>query len=172
MRNILDLLIDDFHEQPLPELMPRQQSMAQVAGKANCVVGMRRAGKTWFCYQQMRQLLAQGIPKERLLYLNFEDERLLPFSAANFHLILEAYFRKFPAFKHQQCCLFLDEVQRIAGWEHVCPACAGHRAIVGVCHGLVLQAAEYRHRHQFARPLADHRDLSVQLPRILTFPPG
>jgi hypothetical protein len=30
MRNILDLLIDDFHERPLPELMPRQQSMAQV----------------------------------------------------------------------------------------------------------------------------------------------
>ena len=35
------------------------------------------------------------------------------------------------------------------GLGHVCPACAGHRAIVGVCHGLVLQAAEYRHRYQF-----------------------
>jgi predicted AAA+ superfamily ATPase len=117
MRNILDLLIDDFHERPLPELMPRQQSMAQVAGKASCVVGMRRAGKTWFCYQQMRHLLAQGIPKEQLLYLNFEDERLLPFSATDFHLIFETYFQKFPAFKHQQCYLFLDEVQRIEGWD-------------------------------------------------------
>ena len=29
MRNILDLLIDDFHARPLPELMPRQQFMAQ-----------------------------------------------------------------------------------------------------------------------------------------------
>ena len=100
MHNILDLLIDDFHERPLPELMPRQQSMVQAAGKANRVIGMRRAGKTWFCYQQMRQLLAQGIQKERLLYLNFEDERLLPFAATDFHLILETYFRKFPAFKH------------------------------------------------------------------------
>jgi uncharacterized protein len=117
MRHILDLLIDDFHERPLPELMPRQQSLAQVAGKASCVVGMRRAGKTWFCYQQMRQLLAQGLPKERLLYLNFEDERLLPFSAADFHLVLETYFQKFPAFKHQPCYLFLDEVQRIEGWD-------------------------------------------------------
>ena len=29
MRNILDLLTDDFHARPLPELIPRQQFMAQ-----------------------------------------------------------------------------------------------------------------------------------------------
>lgn len=117
MQNVLDLLIDDFHERPLPQLVPRQQSVAWVAGKANCVVGMRRAGKTWFCYQQMHELLAHGVPKERLLYLNFEDERLLPFSVTDFHLVLETYFRKFPEFKHQPCYMFLDEVQRIAGWD-------------------------------------------------------
>ena len=65
MRNILDLLIDDFHERPLPELMPRQQSMAQVTGKANCVVGMRRAGKTW--------LLRHLFPKARYLLLEDPD---------------------------------------------------------------------------------------------------
>jgi len=46
MKNILDLLIDDFHERGLPELMPRPQSMAWVSGKANVVIGMRRSGKT------------------------------------------------------------------------------------------------------------------------------
>jgi len=29
MKNILDLLIDDFHERELPELMLRKQSMAE-----------------------------------------------------------------------------------------------------------------------------------------------
>jgi uncharacterized protein len=117
MNTILDLLIDDFHERSLPELMPRPQSMAWIPGKANVVIGMRRSGKTWFCYQQMQELLGKGLEKERLLYLNFEDERLLPFSVQDFQSILETYYRKFPAFKSKQCYLFLDEVQRIEGWD-------------------------------------------------------
>jgi len=117
MKNILDLLIDDFHERPLPELMPRHQTMAWAAGKANVVIGMRRAGKTWFCYQKMQELLGEGVEKNRILYLNFEDERLLPFAAADFQIILETYYRKFPAFKDQKSYLFLDEVQRIEGWD-------------------------------------------------------
>jgi len=117
MKNILDFLIDDFHERPLPELMPRHQTMAWVAGKANVVIGMRRAGKTWFCYQKMQELLGEGVEKNRILYLNFEDDRLLPFAAADFQLILETFYRKFPAYKNKRAYLFLDEVQRIEGWE-------------------------------------------------------
>jgi predicted AAA+ superfamily ATPase len=117
MKNVLDLLIDDFHERELPELMPRHQSMDWVSRKANVVIGMRRSGKTWFCYQQMQELLGKGLEKERLLYLNFEDERLLPFAARDFQLVLETYYRKFPAFKNKRCYLFLDEVQRIENWD-------------------------------------------------------
>jgi hypothetical protein len=117
MREILDLMIDDFHERTLPDLLPRERTMDWKRGKANVVIGMRRTGKTWFCYQKMKELIASGVEKERLLYLNFEDERLLPFSAADFQLILETYYRKFPAFKDEHCYFFLDEVQRIEGWE-------------------------------------------------------
>lgn len=117
MKNILDLLIDDFHERELPDLMLRKQSMAWVPRKANVVIGMRRSGKTWFCYQQMQELLKNGLENERLLYLNFEDERLLPFSAQDFQFVLDTYYRKFPAFKSKRCYLFLDEVQRIDGWD-------------------------------------------------------
>jgi predicted AAA+ superfamily ATPase len=117
MKNVLDLLIDDFHERALPDLMPRHQAISWMPGKANVVIGMRRAGKTWFCYQKMKELLAEGIEKERFLYLNFEDERLLPFSTKDFQLILETYYRKFPGFKNKKCYLFLDEMQRIEGWE-------------------------------------------------------
>ncbi len=117
MQNILDILIDDFHERALPDLMRRRQSMVWVPRKVNVVIGMRRSGKTWFCYQQMLELMEKGLEKERLLYLNFEDERLLPFSANDFQFILETYYRKFPTFKSKQCYLFLDEVQRIEGWD-------------------------------------------------------
>jgi len=117
MREVLDILIDDFHERTLPNLLPRERSMERKPGKANVVVGMRRTGKTWFCYQMMKELIASGLEKERLLYLNFEDERLLPFSPGDFQFILETYYRKFPDFKDKRCYLFLDEVQRIEGWD-------------------------------------------------------
>lgn len=117
MIDTVEQLIDDFHERPLPKPVPRDGRAPQVEGKATAVVGMRRAGKTWFCYQQMEGLLKKDVPKERLLYLNFEDERLLPFRAKDFASVLDTYYRKFPEFKNERCYLFLDEVQGIEGWD-------------------------------------------------------
>jgi len=117
MQDVLSRIIDDFHERSLPDLIPRERSITKVPGKAGVIVGMRRSGKTWFCYQRMQEVLSQGIEKERLLYLNFEDERLLPFTASDFQLILDTYYRKFPASKDRECFLFLDELQRIEGWD-------------------------------------------------------
>jgi predicted AAA+ superfamily ATPase len=113
----IEQLIDDFHERPLPATVRRDVLAPVVSGKATAVVGMRRAGKTWFCYQRMEGLLKTEVPKERLLYLNFEDERLLPFRAKDFASVLEAYYRKFPRLKNERCYLFLDEVQGIEGWD-------------------------------------------------------
>ena len=103
MKNILDRLIDDFHERDLPTPVPREQTTMAVPGKANAVIGMRRAGKTWFCYHYMQELIEKGVDKERFLYINFEDDRLLPFSGTDFQEILDTYYRKFPAFKNQRC---------------------------------------------------------------------
>jgi predicted AAA+ superfamily ATPase len=75
-------------------------------------IGSRRAGKT-FC---MFQIIKHHIKKhgaEEILYLNFEDDRLLCFNTSHFQLILDAYknlFAKTPI-------LFLDEIQNIDGWE-------------------------------------------------------
>lgn len=117
MRETLGVIIDEFHERDLPVPVPRDRSAPEFPGKAVAVVGMRRVGKTWFCYQRMRELLSEGIPKERLLYLNFEDDRLLSFEAGDFQKILNVYFSKYPAFKDERCYLFLDEIQRVDDWE-------------------------------------------------------
>lgn len=117
MQDILESLIDDFHERPLPALVSRSAVFPRLARKASVIAGMRRVGKTWFCYQSMEDLLRRGIEKERLLYLNFEDDRLLPFAARDFQSILDVYYRKFPRFKTQTCYFFLDELQHIPGWD-------------------------------------------------------
>ena len=74
MKNVISRLVDDFHERILPEPVPRTKDFFEVTGKADVVIGMRRVGKTWFCYQKIRDLVASGIKRERVLYLNFEDE--------------------------------------------------------------------------------------------------
>jgi len=63
MKNIISQLIDDFHERLLPEPVTRTRKFSEIKGKADVVIGMRRSGKTWFCYQKIRELIASGTKK-------------------------------------------------------------------------------------------------------------
>lgn len=117
MQIVWERIVDEFHARPLPALVRRERSIAILPGKAAVVLGMRRSGKTWLCYQHMTDLLAAGLPKDRLLYLNFEDDRLLPLNVQDMDAILETYFRRYPENKSHRCTFFLDEIQRVPGWE-------------------------------------------------------
>ncbi|MFN0076341.1 MAG: ATP-binding protein [Prosthecobacter sp.] len=104
--------------QELPVLTPRQVVMTLLPGKAQAVIGMRRAGKTCFLYQQMQERLAQGARREQLIYLNFEDERLPSLEAEALTFVLDEYYRTHPATRSKQKVLWcLDEVQLVKGWE-------------------------------------------------------
>jgi len=117
LAELIDALIADFQERDLPQVTPRALSLPGLPGKADVVIGMRRSGKTWFLYQQIQERLASGVERERLLYLNFEDERLLPLAAADLGRIPEAFYRRFPASREQLCWFFFDEIQNVPGWE-------------------------------------------------------
>lgn len=117
MKTIISQLIDDFQERNLPTPVPRTAVFTEIKGKADVVIGMRRSGKTWFCFQKINQLLQENISRNQILYLNFEDERLLEFKVNHFQDILDVYYGKFPENKNKTCYLFLDELQRIDQWE-------------------------------------------------------
>src|SRR4030095_12216249 len=114
---LIDALIADFQERELPRGTVRDLSLPGLPGKADVVVGMRRSGKTYFLYQQIGERLASGIDRGRLLYINFEDERLLPLAAADLSRIPEAFYRRFPANREHLCWFFFDEIQNVPGWE-------------------------------------------------------
>lgn len=114
---VIESLIADFQEREIPRVTPRSLSLPSLPGKADVVVGMRRSGKTWFLYQQIGELLAQGFDRSRLLYLNFEDERLLPLDTPDLSRIVEAFYRRFPASREQPCWFFFDEIHNVPGWE-------------------------------------------------------
>ncbi|HED19683.1 MAG TPA: ATP-binding protein [Gammaproteobacteria bacterium] len=117
MSALLEQLIADFHERPLPTPTHREAELPALSGKIDAIIGMRRTGKTWFLFQTMQHYLEQGIPKQAMLYVNFDDERLLPMMAAELGQIIDTYYRMFPEHRDRTCYFFFDEVQNISGWE-------------------------------------------------------
>lgn len=55
------------------------------------LVGVRGSGKSYLLYQKIQELLATGKSWDDMLYLNFEDERLLGFDATDFNQILTVH---------------------------------------------------------------------------------
>ncbi len=81
------------------------------------VAGPRRAGKTWYLYQLIQDLLASGrVRREDILFVDFEDYRLTDFKATDTDALLAAFQQvagKPPSF------LFFDEVQQLPDWSRV-----------------------------------------------------
>ena len=97
----------------------RQYQFPQAVNLAKVAVGIRRAGKTYFLFQTMRRLISQHISIDRLLYLNFEDDRLLPMDQKKMGEMVDALYTLQPDLHNQRCFLFLDEVQNVEGWPLV-----------------------------------------------------
>ncbi len=104
-------------ETPPLTLTRRDLALPTIKGKAFSVIGMRRAGKTSFLHQCRADLLAQGRSSNRLIYFNFEDERLAELSAANLHMIPDTHLRMFPEPASEPVTFFLDEIQLVSNWE-------------------------------------------------------
>jgi uncharacterized protein len=121
MKEILKALLVEFRERDLPKLHPRSLEIPEFPPeirKAHVLMGMRRTGKTWILFQQMHRLLEQGLDKKKILYLNFEDDRLENFRSSHFQFILDAYFDLYPEYaKADDLAFFFDEIHEIEGWE-------------------------------------------------------
>ena len=104
---------------PLPTGTPRRvYGAVHLGGKATAVVGMRRAGKTMFLHQIRRERLADGMDRERMPYINFEDERLTGITAEHLHPLVEGYYRRFPSLRGSETVIWcLDEIQTVPDWE-------------------------------------------------------
>jgi hypothetical protein len=112
----LDFLIGEFQESALPAMTPREIELPRVPRKASVVIGVRRAGKTFLVYQEIRRLLESGVDRRDVLYANFEDDRLHPVTPDLLARLLETFYRFNPAARRRTAYLFLDEIQMVPGW--------------------------------------------------------
>jgi predicted AAA+ superfamily ATPase len=118
IRKTLLQKLNDALVAEIPEWTHREIRLPKVPGKAIAVIGMRRSGKTCFLSRCMSDLLAEGAPRESLVMINFEDDRLAGMDAADLSFLLESYYQRHPELRDKACVtLFLDEIQLVPGWE-------------------------------------------------------
>lgn len=117
MDPLFDDLVAEAHSRPIPQPTPRRVTMPWLTGKVDAVVGMRRSGKTWFLFQRFQELLATGVPREALLYVNFEDERLGTLTTGDLARVVEAHHRRTSGVHVRHSAFFFDEIQLVPGWE-------------------------------------------------------
>jgi predicted AAA+ superfamily ATPase len=104
-------------ERNLPRSVARDLKLPVGSGKVVGLAGVRRAGKTFLFFHAMQGLVESGVPRERMLYLNFEDDRLQPIREGDLDLVLRSFRELYPESCGEKVYLFLDEVQSAPGWE-------------------------------------------------------
>ena len=114
-KELLKTLIRDFHLRDIPALKPRLLDIPLHLNKVVTLTGVRRSGKSSILLQAIEQL-RQTVPREQIVYLNFEDERL-DLATHELDLIVQAYRELYPALDLAQCYFFFDEIQNIPRWE-------------------------------------------------------
>lgn len=110
-------VLRQFVSRPLPDCRARALELPLGTGKVIGLAGARRSGKTFLFFQTMHRLLARGVVRPQLVYLNFEDDRLQPLRTEELDMILRSHRELFPQTVGMRCYLFLDEVQNVPGWE-------------------------------------------------------
>lgn len=108
---IKEILLENRIEVENQHVVERGYKMEDFANYV--LIGVRRAGKSFLLYQQMQKYLRDGKTWDEMLYINFEDERLIGMDVADFNLILEVH----GMMSAKRPILFLDEIQNITGWD-------------------------------------------------------
>lgn len=121
IRTVIVEKIKDFAEEGIPEVFARDLSLGRIQPPArgnlvNVVVGVRRCGKTYRLYQEMRRIVTEGYSQDSILYFNFEDERLKPYETELLQEVIEVFYARNPRARQEGAFFFFDEIQEVPDW--------------------------------------------------------
>lgn len=111
-KRILEEVVTEQHQELLDMASARLCSRKEEnqidleSTMAQCVIGVRRSGKSTLCYSMLRSR------KVKFAYVNFDDERLEALKTEDLNPMLEVLYKIYGDFKY----LFIDEIQNIKGW--------------------------------------------------------
>ncbi|MGN8688896.1 ATP-binding protein [Atopobiaceae bacterium HCP3S3_F7] len=133
-------LVREARDFAFPDVVERQDIVGALPKPApfnlvHIITGIRRCGKTFFAFQLINGLLADGVQRDRVLYFNFADDRLRPYPTTLLNDVVEEYWRQVPIARSEGCYLFLDEVQEADDWQGFCQRVAEHEKVTLVITG-------------------------------------
>jgi predicted AAA+ superfamily ATPase len=101
----------------VPEALEREIKIEVNTDFIITITGPRRAGKTYFCFQLINQLIEKEMSNENIFYINFEDNKLLGAESKDLDKLLETFFELSQINKKQKIYLFFDEIQTVKNWD-------------------------------------------------------
>lgn len=118
---LLQILLGEFRAKLnlLKDIVVRDAQFPEAPNKIKVAIGMRRAGKTYFLYQQIIKMIEEGVDRSAILYINFEDDRLLPLDEQKLAKLVDAFYSLYPQNHDRKCFLFFDEIQNVNNWPIV-----------------------------------------------------
>lgn len=112
----IKVLIANYHKSIKKVFVSRDYVLPLTLNKIITVIGPRRSGKTALLQFAAQKLVIDGVKATQIIYINFEDERLL-LLAKDLDKILQAYSEMYPNQELADCYFFFDEIQNVDGWE-------------------------------------------------------
>ena len=99
------------------EVIERMESLPLEGRDIITIPGVRRCGKSSRMELAINELLKRGVPRERILWIGFDDERFAQMAASDLDLILDAYREIYPETPLKDVWMFFDELPLVEGWE-------------------------------------------------------
>lgn len=118
MEKLMQSLLEDFHAKlnSFQDGIVRETAFPNASNKILVAIGMRRTGKTYFLFQEIKKLINNKIPLSRILYINFEDDRLYPLTEKKLGELIDSFYTIYPDNHDNLCYLFLDEIHNVDNW--------------------------------------------------------
>lgn len=104
-----------LHSHSLEGFIKRDIKIDLNSNKIISIVGARRTGKTYVMFQCIKTLKEDGVMIDNILYINFENERLIGLNAKDLDLLLVAHKELFSP--DGKIYIFLDEIQVVENWD-------------------------------------------------------
>ncbi len=121
LSNIMDdnekmkLIVDEWLHSDVPDYVERNVLDIELQeGIAYGIVGVRRAGKTFTLFE-IADKLRKKLPHEKIIYVNFEDQRLQPLKGKEIIELPSIIFQNYNV--RPPLILLLDEIQAVPDWE-------------------------------------------------------
>ncbi len=119
-KDIIISFIKQFLDKPLPLYKRREVCFEFIKNenirKAYTIIWPRRAGKSYFCFQIIDDLLKSWVSKNNILYFLLENDEFYPLETDDLNIILESYF-ELTGKINEKVYIFLDEIQEVPQFE-------------------------------------------------------